>query len=270
MRRRLDVELVRRRIVTSRAKAVSAIEEGHVLVSGAVADKPARLVAPGEPIELVEAQPYVSRGGFKLAGALDRFGLDVAGRWCIDVGSSTGGFTDCLLQRGAAHVVALDVGRGQLDWSLRQDSRVTVVEGVNVRRAGVDDVGGRRADVVTADLSFISLTTVAGALVDLAAEGADLVLLVKPQFEAGRADVGKGGIVRDPAIHRRVLAEHLRAFSNSGLTFAGLAPSSIRGSGGNVEFVAWWRHGGAAPGNVDAEAAIEAVLVEVEETGGER
>ena len=235
-RRRLDVEMVRRGFVETRAKAAAAIEEGHVLVSGTVAEKPSRLVALGDPIEVVIPERFVSRGGLKLDAALDRFGVDVTGQRCLDAGASTGGFTDCLLQRGAAHVVAVDVGRGQLMARLRADPRVTVLEGVNVRTLTTAEVG-ESPSIVTADLSFISLTTVAPALAALASEGASFVFLVKPQFEAGRGNVGKGGIVRDAAIHRDVLIRVVRHLGTRGLASVNVMPSPVRGAQGNIEFL---------------------------------
>ena len=258
MRRRLDVELVRRGLASSRARAAAAVEERQVLVSGALAEKASRLVGPDEPIEIRVRPRFVSRGGQKLEAALDRFAVDVEGRRAVDLGASTGGFTDCLLQRGAAHVVAVDVGRGQLDWSLRQDPRVTVVEGVNAREVLPDDVGGR-AGLVTADLSFISLRLVAGAIAALVEADGDVVVLVKPQFEAGRADVGRGGIVRDPAVHRRALAGAVAAFTEVGLVPVGLIASPVRGASGNIEFLAHFRHHGEA---VELEPAVEAAVAE--------
>jgi 23S rRNA (cytidine1920-2'-O)/16S rRNA (cytidine1409-2'-O)-methyltransferase len=193
MRRRLDLELVRRGLTDSRARAQEAIEAGLVLVSGTRADRAGRLVSPDEPVHLERAPTrFVSRGGEKLDAALERFHVDVAGLRALDAGASTGGFTDCLLQRGAAAVVAADVGTGQLAWSLRNDPRVTVKERCNVRHLTPDDVGGVPVDIVVADLSFISLRLVAPALAGVARDGADTVFLIKPQFEAGRAQVFTG------------------------------------------------------------------------------
>ena len=237
-RRRLDAELVRRGLVSSRERARDDIEAGRVLVGGSVATKPARLVDAGEAIE-VQGPParFVGRGGEKLDGALDRFGIDVEGRRCLDAGASTGGFTDCLLQRGAASVVALDVGTGQLDWSLRNDPRVAVREGVNIRHARPDDFGGP-FPLLTADLSFISLRVVGPALASLVSPGGDAVVLIKPQFEAGRAEVGKGGVVTDPAVHRRVVDEVTERFEALGFRCAGVMESPLRGPAGNTEFLA--------------------------------
>jgi 23S rRNA (cytidine1920-2'-O)/16S rRNA (cytidine1409-2'-O)-methyltransferase len=237
-RRRLDAELVRRGLASARADAVALIAAGRVHVNGAPADKPARLVDPGDAV-VVEGPPprFVSRGGDKLDAALEAFPLSVAGRRALDAGASTGGFTDCLLQRGAAHVVALDVGHGQLHPRIRDDPRVTVIEGYNVRHLVPDDIGGP-VPLVVADLSFISLRLVAPALVGACAPGADLVLLVKPQFEAGRAEVSKGrGVITDPAIHERVRAEVAAALAAAGATVRGWIASPITGGDGNVEFL---------------------------------
>lgn len=206
-------------------------------VSGAIAHKPSRMVAASEAVHVSgERARFVSRGGEKLDAALDAFEIEVRGRRALDAGASTGGFTDCLLQRGAAEVVAVDVGRGQLDGSLRSDQRVTVQERCNVRHLRADDIGGT-ADIVTADLSFISLRTVMERLAGCAVPGGDVVLLVKPQFEAGRREASRGkGVVRDPAIWRRVLAEVAASASEHGLVPAGIAPSPLRGAAGNVEF----------------------------------
>jgi len=236
VRRRLDAELVRRGLVTSRAQALDAIATGRVLVAGSRADAPARLVGPGEALSVTGSGPrYVSRGGDKLAGALDGLAVDPGGRRCLDAGASTGGFTDCLLQRGATEVVAVDVGRGQLAWSLRNDARVTLLERTNVRELDVEHIGGA-VDLAVADLSFISLLTVAPALVRCTTPAADLVLLVKPQFEAGRARIGKRGVVRDPEVHRAVLREVRDGLMARGLVTVGAVRSSLRGADGNVEF----------------------------------
>jgi 23S rRNA (cytidine1920-2'-O)/16S rRNA (cytidine1409-2'-O)-methyltransferase len=237
VRRRLDAELVRRGLVASRRQAVDAIAAGRVLVAGSRAEGPARLVDPAEPISVEGAPPrYVSRGGEKLAAALARFAVPVRGRRALDAGASTGGFTDCLLQAGAVHVAAVDVGRGQLAWSLRGDPRVTVIERTNVRELDPDRLDGP-VDLTVADLSFISLVTVAPALLRCTRADGDLVLLVKPQFEAGRARVGKGGIVRDPEVHRAVLHEVRDGLRDAGLFVTAAMVSPLRGAGGNVEFL---------------------------------
>jgi 23S rRNA (cytidine1920-2'-O)/16S rRNA (cytidine1409-2'-O)-methyltransferase len=258
MRRRLDVELVRRGLVESRARAQQAIEAGRVLVSGSPADRAGRLVAAGEPIHVEgPAARFVSRGGEKLDAALARFGVVVEGRRCLDVGASTGGFTDCLLQRGAAHVVAVDVGHGQLAWSLRSDPRVTVREGLNARFLTPEDIGGP-VDLVVGDLSFISLRLVAPALVGVATDAPEAVLLIKPQFEAGREHVQRGGIVSDPAVHLEVLERVAAELASSGLVMVRVMPSPIRGASGNVEFLGHFAIGrpAAAVGRPELEAAV--------------
>jgi 23S rRNA (cytidine1920-2'-O)/16S rRNA (cytidine1409-2'-O)-methyltransferase len=236
MRRRLDAELVRRGLVASRSRAAEAVRAGRVLVDGAPAATPARQVATAEAITVTGPAPrYVSRGGDKLVAALRRFDVDVDGRRALDAGASTGGFTDCLLQAGASRVYAVDVGRGQLAWSLRSDPRVVVLERTNVRYLQPEQLDGP-VGVVTADLSFISLVTVAPALSRCAEPGADLVLLVKPQFEAGRAQVGKGGVVRDTAVHQQVLGDVTGGLAAAGLSVADAMRSPLRGADGNVEF----------------------------------
>ena len=257
MRRRLDVELVRRGLVASRARAVEVIAAGRVLVGGAPAATPARQVDAAEAVTMLpdsEAE-YVSRGGRKLAAGLDAFGVDPQGLRAIDVGASTGGFTDCLLQRGATHVVAIDVGRGQLAWSLRQDPRVTVLERTNVRDLGAGSLD-RPAELCVADLSFISLRTVAPNLLALTTPAADFVLLVKPQFEAGRGRVGRGGVVRDPAVHAEVLHEVVAGLETAGLGVRAVVPSPLRGADGNVEFLV---HGRRDRATVDDAALVAAV-----------
>jgi 23S rRNA (cytidine1920-2'-O)/16S rRNA (cytidine1409-2'-O)-methyltransferase len=237
VRRRLDAELVRRGLLGSRRQAVEAITAGRVRVGGSPAPAPARLVAVDEPIQVTGAPPcFVSRGGEKLAAALERFVVDVRDKRCLDAGASTGGFTDCLLQAGAAHVEAVDVGRGQLAWVLRDDPRVTVRERTNVRALEASDLGGP-VDVTVADLSFISLVTVAPALARCTAPDGDLVLLVKPQFEAGRPRIGKGGVVRDPAVHRAVLREVTNGLRDAGLHVVDVMVSPLTGADGNVEFL---------------------------------
>jgi 23S rRNA (cytidine1920-2'-O)/16S rRNA (cytidine1409-2'-O)-methyltransferase len=260
MRRRLDLELVRRGLTDSRARAQEAIEAGLVLVSGATADRAGRLVSPDEPVHL-EAPPtrFVSRGGEKLDAALGRFAVDAAGRHALDAGASTGGFTDCLLQRGAASVLAADVGTGQLAWSLRNDPRVTVRERCNVRHLTPADVG-EPVDLVVADLSFISLRLVAPALAGVARDGADAVLLIKPQFEAGRAQVRRGGLVTDPAVHRAVLEDVTAALASSaGMAAVAVMPSPLRGASGNIEFLGHFKVRSPAATPVDPPAFSAAV-----------
>lgn len=229
----MDTELVRRGLVPSREVARELVSSGRVTVSGAPATKPGRLVDTAEPIEVVgDPRPYVSRGGVKLAGALDAFGMDPTGYRCLDLGASTGGFTDCLLGRGAREVVAVDVGRGQLDWSLRKDPRVEVRERTDVR--DLDPGGLGSFDLVVCDLAFISLRTVLGPIAVVAGE-AQVLALVKPQFEVGRGRVGKGGVVRDPALREEALRSVVRAAREAGLEAVGSCPAPIPGADGNVE-----------------------------------
>ena len=237
-RRRLDVELVRRELTTSRVEAQALIAEHRVLVNGAVAEKPSRQVASADAV-VVEGPPqrFVGRGGEKLDHALDTFVLDVWGLRALDAGASTGGFTDCLLQRGAAQVVALDVGHGQLHERLRADARVVNLERQNVRHVTPEMIGGP-VDLVVGDLSFISLGLVIPALVGVCHPGAAMVLLVKPQFEAGREEVGRGrGVITDPAIHDRVQGEIEVVLTEAGCTIRGWTESPITGADGNREFL---------------------------------
>jgi 23S rRNA (cytidine1920-2'-O)/16S rRNA (cytidine1409-2'-O)-methyltransferase len=227
-------------LVPSRARAVEAIESGRVLVGGAPATSAARQVADGDAVHVVaepEGDVYVSRGGHKLAAALDAFAIDATGRYAVDVGASTGGFTDCLLQRGVAHVVAIDVGRGQFAWSLRNDPRVTVMERINVRELHAP-VSEPVPDLCTVDVSFISLRTIAPNLQAITAPSTDFVLLIKPQFEAGRDRVGKGGIVRDESVREEVLREVVEGLDAQGLAVSAVVESPLRGADGNVEFLA--------------------------------
>ena len=254
-RRRLDSELVRRGLATSRAEAQQAVHAGLVRVGGVTASKVATLVADDEPVDLAgPARRFVSRGGEKLAAAIDRFAVEVAGTDALDAGASTGGFTDCLLQTGARHVIAVDVGYGQLAWELRRDARVSVLERTNVRSLRPSDLPYVPA-VVVADLSFISLRTVLPALAALSAPGADAVLLVKPQFEAGPGGVGRGGVVRDPDVWLRVISAVAVAAAGAGFSPQGVMASPIRGPAGNVEFLMWARRDAVAV-PVDLERAV--------------
>src|SRR5690348_9036170 len=244
-RRRLDAALVRRGLARSREQAAGLITDRRVLIAGQAAVKPATQVAPEDPITVTEpAGPqYASRGGWKLAGALAAFpGLQVTGRRCLDAGASTGGFTDVLLRNGAAHVTAVDVGYGQLAWALRSDERVTVLDRVNVRQLQPEQVAPA-PDLVTADLSFISLGLVLPSLVACASPEADFVLLVKPQFEVGRDRVGAGGVVRDPRLRRDAVAGVAEAAQAHGLGVAGVVASPLPGPSGNVEYFLWLRRG---------------------------
>ncbi len=243
-------------MVPSREAAKREIEAGRVLVDGSFANKVARMVDTAQSIVLSGPPPrYVGRGGEKLAGALETFAIDPKGLRCLDAGSSTGGFTDCLLQRGAASVMAVDVGTNQLHERLRADDRVDVREQTDIRRLTLADVG-EQFDLVVGDLSFISLTRVVPAVLPLVGDGKSLVLLIKPQFEAGKREASKGrGIITDPAIWRRVIGEVLQSAAENGAGLAGIAPSPITGSAGNVEFVAWLRRG--RPNIPGSERAIE-------------
>ena len=244
-RKRLDALVVERALAPTRERARALILAGHVRVEGQVVSKAGTPVDEGAAIELsTPDHPYVGRGGVKLAHALDAFGIGVAGRRALDIGASTGGFTDVLLQRGAATVVAVDVGHNQLDWRLRNDPRVLVREGVNARALGRAEVP-HPIDVVTIDVAFISLRHIFPALPALLAPGADVVALVKPQFEAGRAEVGKGGIVRDPAIHEAVIARVTEEAATLGFRRLAMTPSPITGAGGNREFFLHLRAGRA-------------------------
>lgn len=225
-----------RGLAATRERARALILAGQVKVNGTVVSKAGTPVADDASIELVTPDhPYVGRGGIKLAHALDVFGIEATGRHALDVGASTGGFTDVLLQRGAASVVAVDVGHGQLDWRLRNDSRVIVREGVNARVLSRTDVP-HAVDLVTIDVAFISLRHIFPALPPVLASAADVVALVKPQFEAGRDQVGKGGIVTDPAVHGAVVAQVTHAAIESGFSRVAMTPSPITGAEGNREF----------------------------------
>jgi len=260
-RRRLDVELVRRGLAGSRAEAQAAVAAGLVTVSGSPATKAGSLVADDAPLQVIgPARRFVSRGGEKLRSALDRFDVEPRDRDCLDAGASTGGFTDCLLQAGAARVVAVDVGYGQLAWEIRNDPRVTVMERTNVRNLRRDDLPFV-PDLLVVDLSFISLRAVVPALVAAADPGATFVALVKPQFEAGPVDVGSGGVVREPAVWRRVLEETSDAFRGHGVGVLGVIASPLRGPAGNVEFLLHGRRGvDDAPVDLDAAVAEGADL----------
>jgi len=248
---------VRRRLLDSADAAAEAIAAGRVLVDGSLALRPGRLVSPGEAVHVVADAPrFVSRGGEKLAAALDRFAVDVTGRRVLDAGASTGGFTDCLLQAGAAQVTAVDVARGQLAWRLRDDPRVTLLERTNVRALEPAEIGGP-VDVVVVDLSFISLRTVAPALARCSTPDAELVLLVKPQFEAGRARVGERGVVRDPDVHRAVLREVRDGLLECGLVAVDAIVSPLRGADGNVEFFFSCRKHGEAVGDAALDACVD-------------
>lgn len=242
MKKRLDQLLVERGLAESREKAQRLILAGMVEVDGRPAGKPGHAYddGTGTRIDVKQGERYVGRGGEKLEGAFRAFGLDVAGCVCLDVGASTGGFTDCLLQHGAARVYAVDVGRGQLDWRLRQDPRVVVMEGVNARYLAPGDVP-ESVTFAVVDVSFISLTRILPAVTQVVVSG-QIVTLIKPQFEAGRERVGRGGVVRDESVRRDVV-ESVRQFGTGtcGLEWLGCVESPLRGPAGNVEYLAHWK-----------------------------
>lgn len=266
-RSRLDSELVRRGLARSREHASELIAAGRVSVGGQLASKPATQV--GQDVALLVAEAvggpdYVSRGGHKLAGALEAFtpaGLSVSGRYCLDAGASTGGFTDVLLRHGAAHVVAVDVGYGQLAWSLRTDPRVTVRDRTNVREL-TPDLLDRPAEVVVSDLSFISLTLVLPALVGCATAEADLVLMVKPQFEVGRERLGAGGVVREAGLRAEAVRTVATAAQRLATGVNGVAASPLPGPSGNVEYFLWLRAGGPVLDENELAAAVERAVEE--------
>lgn len=240
-RARVDLELVRRGLARSRQQAAELIGAGKVSIDGLPARKPGTAVAVTAKLTVADGErAWVSRGAHKLIGALDAFGVSAAGRRCLDAGASTGGFTEVLLDRGAAEVVAADVGYGQLAWSLRTDPRVVVVERTNVRDLTAEAIGGP-ADLVVADLSFISLTTVLPALVGCAQWDADIVPMVKPQFEVGRGQVGAGGVVQDPGLRADSVLSVARRAGDLGWHTVGVAASPLPGPAGNVEYFLWLR-----------------------------
>jgi 23S rRNA (cytidine1920-2'-O)/16S rRNA (cytidine1409-2'-O)-methyltransferase len=243
---RLDAALVARGLAASRERARGLILAGQVRVNGEVVSKAGAPVSPEANLTLIEPDhPYVSRGGVKLAHALDVFGIEVTGRLALDVGASTGGFTDVLLRRGARRVVALDVGHSQLDWRLRSDPRVVVLERLNARTLTADQLppDARAFEVATMDVSFISARQILPAILPLLLPEADLLILVKPQFEAGREEVGKGGLVLDATVHARVIDEVAAAAHALGLTRIAMTESPITGTEGNREFFLHLRHG---------------------------
>jgi 23S rRNA (cytidine1920-2'-O)/16S rRNA (cytidine1409-2'-O)-methyltransferase len=252
---RLDAELVRRGLARSRADARSAVEGGRVLVRGLPAERVTTMVTPNDPIALQgPASRFVSRGGDKLDGALSRLGVGVEGRLWLDLGASTGGFTDRLLQGGASRVIAVDVGYGQLDWRLRNDPRVDVIERTNARHLTPDLLSGIPTGV-TADLSFISLTVVLPAVVACVSEDADHLLMVKPQFEVGKACVGRGGVVRDPLLWRAAIEKVVNAAASVGLGLVDATASDLPGPAGNREFFVHLRRG-AIPDGDPVERAL--------------
>jgi 23S rRNA (cytidine1920-2'-O)/16S rRNA (cytidine1409-2'-O)-methyltransferase len=274
-KRRLDLLLVQRGLAATREQARRLIMAGEVTVDGQVQDKPGYATAEAADLAVRTPPPYVSRGGLKLAAALDTFAIDVAGLVAVDVGASTGGFTDCLLQRGSARVYAVDVGYGQLAWKLQTDERVVVLDRTNVRHL-TQLPGGELADLAVIDASFISLALVLPPTLRLLRPEGQVVALIKPQFEAGKSDVGKGGVVRDQRIHRRVLQETAKMAQALGLVVAGLTVSPAPGPAGNIEFLIWLRNPARAPAglasaspspaeqSIDIEQTINRVLASIE------
>jgi 23S rRNA (cytidine1920-2'-O)/16S rRNA (cytidine1409-2'-O)-methyltransferase len=257
---RLDTLLAERGLFESRARAAASVMAGEVRLGGdgERAQKPGQLVDPDVPVAVDERPRFVSRGGVKLANALAAFGVDPAGRRALDVGASTGGFTDCLLQAGAAHVVALDVAYGELDWRLRNDERVTVLERRNARALAPGDLP-YAPDLVVIDVSFISLTKVLPAVLACVAERHDVLALVKPQFEVGRGRVGKGGVVRDAELRRAALVDVGRAARGLGAGVLGFASSGLPGPKGNRESFVWLAEGGRDGDLTDLDAAARRV-----------
>jgi 23S rRNA (cytidine1920-2'-O)/16S rRNA (cytidine1409-2'-O)-methyltransferase len=263
-KKRLDIILVEQELADSRQRAQRLIMAGQVMVDGRVVDKSGTRISQEADITLKATLPYVSRGGLKLEAALDRFAIEATGMIAADVGASTGGFTDCLLQHGASKVYAIDVGYGQLAWRLRQDPRVIVMERVNARYLeGLPEP----VDLATVDVSFISLELVLPAIIGFLKSNGDIVALIKPQFEAGRKQVGKGGIVRDPAVHRAVLRKVLLWAEEHGLKVRGLIASPLKGAAGNVEFLAHLFHQDrpvvAEDSRLDIEAMVDDCLQEL-------
>ncbi len=241
-KRRLDLLLVERGLFPTRSQAEAAIREGRVKVGGKAVEKPGTPVDPSSEVTVEKEMPFVSRGGVKLAHALDRLGINPEGKTCLDVGAGTGGFTDCLLKRGARKVYAVDVGRGQLAWKIRTDPRVVVRERVNARYLSREEVP-EEIDLATVDVSFISCLKILPAVRDLLGKEGEMLILVKPQFEAGREKVGKGGVVRDPGVHREVLFKVASGAQALGLRVAGITPSPLPGAEGNREFFLWLKKG---------------------------
>jgi len=255
-KQRLDILMHERGLAPTREKARAMIMAGEVLVNGQAVDKPGTKIAPEADIAVKSKPRFVSRGGEKLAGALVDFQMDVTGRICADVGASTGGFTDCLLQHGAARVYSIDVGYGQIDYTLRQDVRVVVIERTNARYLEKLD---ESVNLVVIDASFISLRLLLPAVKGWLTPQADLVALIKPQFEAGKQDVGKGGVVRDSKIHRRVLQDILGFAREQGFAIRGLTISPLKGPAGNTEFLLWLSWGGDSA-SLEADSLIEKIM----------
>ena len=266
MKTRLDQLLFENGTAGSREKAKAMIMAGDVYVDGVKQTKPGMTVSDSAVIEYRGGKlPFVSRGGYKLQKALDEFRIDPTGTVCLDCGASTGGFTDCLLQRGARRVYAVDVGYGQLAWSLRNDDRVTVMERTNARYL-TTDMFPERMDLAVMDLAFISVRLVIPAVLPLLHESGQMICLIKPQFEAGREKVGKKGVVRDPAVHLDVLEKFDEALPGYGLSLAGAAYSPIRGPEGNIEYLVWLRQSGERA-DIDLKSVVEQSHAELEKGG---
>ncbi|MBA3534516.1 MAG: TlyA family RNA methyltransferase [Ardenticatenales bacterium] len=263
-KQRLDLLVVERGLAESRTQAQALVMAGEVRVNGEVARKAGQQVDADAQIEVARPLPYVSRGGVKLEGALADFGYDPAGKLCADVGASTGGFTDVLLQQGAVRVYAIDVGYGQLAWKLRQDERVVVIERTNARHL---DTLGESIDLTVMDASFISIELLLPAIAKWLRPAGDVITLIKPQFEAGREEVGKGGVVRDAAVHERVLTDLVAHVESHGWTVRALTVSPIAGPAGNIEFFLWLGLGVGEP--YDMTEAVKRVLERAQQIRGE-
>lgn len=258
MKQRLDLILTQRGLADSREKARAIIMSGNVFVKGIREDKPGTMFDDAESDIIIKENPlkYVSRGGLKLEKAIEAFGLDLAGCICMDVGSSTGGFTDCMLQNGALKVYAIDVGHGQLDWKLRNDDRVVCMEKTNFRYVTPDQIGDP-VDLATADVSFISLDKILPAAFPILADTAGMVCLIKPQFEAGRDQVGKKGVVRDPAVHCQVIEKVMDTAASCGFDVEDITYSPIRGPEGNIEYLLLLKKpGGSCPDQIRGKIKI--------------
>lgn len=263
---RVDAELVRRKLARSREQARELIEAGQVYLAGEVVRKPARQMDPAQPLLVKEqaGEDYVSRGAYKLIGALDALGEhgpNITGKRCLDAGASTGGFTDVLLRRGAGHVVAVDVGYGQIAWRLREDSRVTVIERTNVRTLE-PEVVAPAPQLVVGDLSFISLTLIIPALVRVSSDDAEFLLMVKPQFEVGKENIGAGGVVRDTALHASAVREVAMCARTNGLAIEAVAASPLPGPAGNVEYFLYMKKGAPDTLADGLDLAIERAIAE--------
>ena len=258
MKKRLDILLTEKGLFETREKARIAVMEGHVYVNGAISDKPGNQISEDASVEIRgNTCPYVSRGGYKLEKAISVFGIDPTGLTCLDIGSSTGGFTDCLLQNGASKVYALDVGTNQLAYKLRMDERVVCMEKTNFRTL---DIGSfpEKVDFACTDVSFISLKLIFPNASKLLKEGAYMVALIKPQFEAGREQVGKKGIIKDPAVHAEVIEKTIGYAKDNGFSIQGLDFSPIRGGSGNTEFLVYLKLSGDPDAQIDIKATVEA------------